>query len=165
MGVVKKIYFWLTKKTMNTRGTFIGLTLKSVGKDFRIGKNIRISGPENIAIGNSVSIEDNCSLYGQGGISIGNNVMLASYVHLISQDHRSSKIGVPIKNQGFELGKITIEDDVWIGINVVILKNVTIGNGSIIGAGSIVTKDVPPFSISVGNPAKVIKTRRAIAKT
>jgi len=56
-------------------------------------------------------------------------------------------------------GRVVIEDDTWIGANTLILKNVRIGEGSIIGAGSVVTKDIPPYSIAVGNPAKVIKQR------
>ncbi len=157
--MIKKLYFFFFQVTMKTRGFFWKQLLKKVGDNFQIAGSCRISGPENIEIGNNVSIENNCSLYGQGGIKIGNNVMMASYVHLISQNHRFSKLDKPIRDQGFEMGEIIIEDDVWIGINVVILKGVTIGKGSIIGAGSIVTKDIPPYSIAVGNPAKPVKRR------
>lgn len=145
---------------METRGAYLRLICKKVGKNFRIGGGCRISGPENIEIGDNVSIENNCSLYGQGGIKIGNNTMFASYIHIISQNHNFDRIDVPIRDQGFENAPVVIEDDVWLGINVVVLKGITIGEGSIIGAGAVVTKDIPPYSIAVGNPAKVIRTRK-----
>lgn len=154
------MYFWYFKAIMAARGSLWSHILKKVGNNFQLGGACRISGPENIEIGNNVSIENNCSLYGQGGIKIGNNVMIASYIHIISQDHNFSELDKPVRDQGINCKNIYIEDDVWIGINSVILKGVTIGRGSVVGAGSIVTKDIPPYSIAVGNPARVIKSRK-----
>ncbi|TDH69510.1 hypothetical protein CCR75_005048 [Bremia lactucae] len=82
--------------------------------------------------------------------------MLAPNVELYTATH---PLGPKARNSGYELGKaITIEDDVWIGGNAVILPGMTIGYGAVIGAGSVVTKDVPPMSVYAGNPAKFIKT-------
>ena len=66
----------------------------------------------------------------------------------------------PIHGQGIEFGPIVIEDYVWIGGRANIMAGVTIGKGSVIGAGAVVTRDIPPYSVAVGVPAKVIKTRR-----
>ena len=74
--------------------------------------------------------------------------------------HNVSRIDVPMNQQGMEeSGTVVIEDDVWIGARVTILKDVTIGKGSIIGAASVVTKDVPPYSVVAGNPARLIRKR------
>ena len=80
---------------------------------------------------------------------------------MIASNHGTS-LGDDIQRQGWEQNKtgITVEDDVWIGANSVILPGVHINKGAIIGAGSVVTKDIPPYAIAVGNPAKVIKYRQ-----
>ena len=73
-------------------------------------------------------------------------------------------ISRPINEQGHSPGVILIEEDVWLGSHVTVLPNVTIGKSSIIGSGSVVTKDIPPFSIAAGVPAKVIKNRKSFER-
>jgi acetyltransferase-like isoleucine patch superfamily enzyme len=122
----------------------------------------------------NVSIGDDCSVqaygnivgYGdaddtRGPITIGNNVRIAAFCVMISANHRFDDPDTPIRGQGMDPGPITIEDDVWIGARVNVLAGVTIGRGSVIGAGAVVTKDVPPYSVAVGVPAKVIGRRGA----
>lgn len=92
-----------------------------------------------------------------GPVSIGNNVIIAQGVVLSGLDHNYKECNISISKQGVSTSLINIEDDVWIGANAVITKGVTIGKHSIIAACSLVNKDVPPFSIVAGNPAKVIK--------
>jgi acetyltransferase-like isoleucine patch superfamily enzyme len=92
-----------------------------------------------------------------GPVSIGNNVIIAQGVVLSGLDHNYKECNITISKQGVSTSLINIEDDVWIGANAVITKGVTIGKHSIIAACSLVNKDVPPFSIVAGNPAKVIK--------
>ena len=74
-------------------------------------------------------------------------------------NHNYFDLNIPIRYQGHTTGYIHIKRDVWIGSNVVILKDVTIGEGSIIAAGSVVNKDIPPFTIAGGVPIKIIKKR------
>jgi len=114
-----------------------------------------------IIIGNSVSINFNVMINAseQGVIEIGHNVLIASNVVLRSSNHKFADIHSPIRTQGHTSGKIFIEDDVWICSNVVILPNTRIGKGSIIAAGAVVTKDVEPYSIMAGVPAKKIGAR------
>src|SRR5690606_19919216 len=92
-----------------------------------------------------------------GPVEIGNNVMLAQHVVISGLNHGYERVDVPPKEQDTERKLITISDDVWIGANSVVAAGVTIGKHCVIGAGSVVTKDVPDFSVAVGNPAKVIK--------
>ena len=92
-----------------------------------------------------------------GPVCIGNNVNLAQGVVVSGLNHTYQDVNNPICKQKVETSCIYIEDDVWIGANAVITSGVTIGNHSVIGAGSIVIQNIPPFSLAVGNPAKVIK--------
>ncbi|MFY0687748.1 MAG: acyltransferase [Cyclobacteriaceae bacterium] len=94
-----------------------------------------------------------------GKISIGRNVMISPRVGLYAENHEFDSIDVPMKEQGVSKEFIVIEDDCWIASNTIVLAGVTIGKGSVVAAGSVVTKDVPQYSIVAGNPAKVIKNR------
>lgn len=92
-----------------------------------------------------------------GPVRIGNDVGLAQGIVVSGLNHNFKNDPRPIFEQGVNTSLITIEDDVWIGANSTITAGVTIGRHSVIGAGSVVTKDIPPFSEAVGNPARVIK--------
>ena len=96
---------------------------------------------------------------GLGEIKIGENVLIGPNVVLRSNNHNFSEISQPISKQGMKGGKIIIDNDVWIGSNVVILPNINIGRGSIIGAGAVVTSNVQSYSIVGGVPAKEIGKR------
>lgn len=106
-----------------------------------------------VTIGKECFIQQCCTFFGRGGITIGNGVFIGPKVNLITINHdpdpdnRSATYGRPI----------VIEDKVWIGINSTILPGVKIGYGAIVGAGSVVTKDVPAMTIVAGNPARIIK--------
>ena len=95
-----------------------------------------------------------------GEITIGNGVRIAPQVLVFAGDHAFDNVDIPIYKQGVVAAPITIEDDVWISGKVMITKGVCIGHGSVIGAGAVVTKDIPPWSVAVGVPARVIKTRK-----
>ncbi len=109
--------------------------------DVFIGDNTRI-GLSNVLI---------------GPIEIGNNVMTAQHVALSGLNHGFEDISMPISRQKVSTAKIVVEDDAWIGANAVIVPGVTIGKHAIVGAGSVVTKSVPAYSVAVGNPAKIVK--------
>ncbi len=113
----------------------------------------------SITIGSNCSVNDFCVFYGHGGLTIGNDVRIATHTVIVAADHNFSDPDRLIREQGVEAKPITIGDDVWIGANACILGGVEIGRGSVIGAGSVVTQSVPPMSIAVGNPAKVVKQR------
>jgi acetyltransferase-like isoleucine patch superfamily enzyme len=114
---------------------------------------------EGLRLGNNSNIGAYSYIGCSGYIEIGNNVMMGPRVNLMAEDHNFEQIDIPMKEQGVTRLIIRIEDDVWIGSNVVITAGVTIGTGAIIAAGAVVTKNVAPFSIVGGVPAKVIKMR------
>ena len=120
--------------------------------------NIYIGGAESISIGRHCHINENVFIQ---GAEIGNYVLIAPNVSILSGTHNYSDVTTPIVMQGSTTGlNSIIGDDVWIGRNVVIMPSVKIGDGSIIGAGAVVTKDVEPYSIVGGVPAIVIKKRK-----
>lgn len=94
-----------------------------------------------------------------GTIRIGENCLFGPNVLMRTANHRYENPDIPVRQQGHSFSNIHIEDDVWISANAVILGGVHIGRGAIIGAGAVVTKDVPSMAIAVGIPAKVIKFR------
>ncbi|MER0438773.1 acyltransferase [Emticicia sp. W12TSBA100-4] len=92
-----------------------------------------------------------------GPVTIGNNVILAQNIVMSGLNHNYTNTEVPIYLQGETVANITIEDDCWIGANAVITAGVTVGKHSVVAGGAVVTKSIPPFSVAVGNPARVIK--------
>jgi len=116
------------------------------------------NGP-NITIGDNCFIGNNTEFNISERISIGDNCLIASYCKFIDHDHGFSEINKLIRLQEPKMTPIIIEDNVWIGTNCIILKGVTIGSGSIIGAGSVVTKNVSPNEVWCGSPAKFQKKR------
>lgn len=99
-----------------------------------------------------------------GPVTIGNNVILAQNIVVSGLNHNYTNITMPICKQGETVAQIIIEDDCWIGANVVITAGVTIGKHCVIAGGAVVTKSIPPFCVAVGNPAKVIKKYNDITK-
>lgn len=130
--------------------------------DFVLGDNSTIedfatinNGMGPVIIGNGTRIGISNVLIGP--LKIGNDVILAQNVVLSGLNHCYEDISFPIKKQGCSIAEIIVEDEVWIGANVVITAGVTIGKHAVVAAGSVVTKDVEPYSIVAGNPAKIIK--------
>lgn len=142
------------------RARFWKMFFKNMGKNVIIFDQFTCLSPQNVSLGHDVSITRDVIFYGQGGIDIGNYVMIAPGVMIITAGHGFSKTGIPMVKQEFTKAKVTIGNDVWIAVRAVILPGVTIGDGAIIGGGAVVTKDVPPYSIVAGVPAKVIKKRK-----
>ncbi|GGZ19753.1 hypothetical protein GCM10007049_10360 [Echinicola pacifica] len=113
-----------------------------------------------LKVGNNSSIGAYAYIGCSGWIEIGENVMMSPRVSIYSENHNFSSVNLPMKEQGVTRSFVKIEDDCWIASNSIILAGVTIGKGSVVAAGSVVTKDVPPYSIVAGNPAKIIKSRK-----
>lgn len=138
-----------------------------LGNRVTIGKHAIIR-PSNIyggAIGAGLKVGDHSNIGPfayigcSGFISIGNNVMISPRVSIYAENHVFDNPEILMKEQGVTQAPVIIEDDCWIASNSIILAGVTIGKGSVIAAGSVVTKDIPPYSVAAGVPAKVIKQR------
>ena len=113
---------------------------------------------QRVSIGDRSGIGIKCML--QGTVEIGNNVMMGPEVYIYTRNHKHDRVDIPMIEQDYEAERpVVIEDDVWIGSRVTILPGVRVGKGAIIGASAVVTKDVPPYAVVGGNPAKIIKFR------
>jgi len=112
-----------------------------------------------ISLGSNCTVNSYAILYGHGGLEIGNDVRIAPQVMIMPMNHIYKDPHVPIRKQGIRAQGIKIEDDVWLGAGAIVLDGVTIGKGSVIGAGAVVTRDIPPNSVAIGAPARVIKKR------
>jgi maltose O-acetyltransferase len=109
----------------------------------------------NITIGAGSFVNFNCVMLDVVPITIGDRVQIASAVQLLAADHPRD---VATRASGLENGRpITLEDDVWIGAGALILPGVTVGRGSVLGAGSVATRDIPPGVMAAGNPCRVIR--------
>lgn len=118
-----------------------------------------------ISVGDGTSIGQFNIIWGQGGVSIGANCLLGPRVTVLSENHAFASTVIPIKSQGNVRSEVRIEDDCWIGAGATILAGVTIGHGSIVAAGAVVTKDCQPFSILGGVPAKLLRSREIVTNS
>ena len=114
-------------------------------------------GKGEILIGDHSYIGPGSVLFGAGGISIGVGVLISPGVVITSHQHTFSSHDVPIREQSSEFAPVVIEDNVWLGSNVTVLPGVTIKGGSVIGAGAVVTKNIPARSLCLGVPARVVR--------
>ena len=127
------------------------------GKNINIEKHAHFT-PE-LSIGDNSGIGIRCEM--NGPVFIGKNVMMGPEVIVYTHNHEFSRTDIPMNQQGKgKTDPVYIDDDVWIGRRAMILPGVHIGRGSIIGAGAVVSKSIPEFSVAVGVPAKVVKTRK-----
>lgn len=123
------------------------------------------TGGSPVIIGEYTQINPFTVIYGGSGVYIGNNVMVAPHCMIAAGDHDYKQIAKPIRQAGnLSKGPIIIEDGVWIGANCTITDGVTIGHDSVVAANSVVTKDVAPYDIVGGTPAKVIANRKNVSE-
>ena len=164
MSVMKKVYKCLfdtfISKTPESwqpiRNSFVKKYIKKCGGGISIGRRCRIH--KNTSIGCNSGVGRGCEF--NNGVTIGDYVMMGPEALIYTQNHCTSNPDVPMRTQGMtQIMPVIIEDDVWIGARVCILPGVVIGKGSVIGACAVVSKSIPPYSVAVGNPAKVVKIR------
>ena len=114
----------------------------------------------NILIDDNTNISYNCIIHSESNVKLGKNILIAAYCYIIGGGmHSFERTDIPIIQQGSISKGITIEDNCWLGADVKILDGVTLGRDSVVGAGSVVNKNIPPFSVCAGIPAKVVKNR------
>ncbi|MEL6103971.1 MAG: acyltransferase [Pseudomonadota bacterium] len=131
------------------------------GHGASISPNAVFSNPENIQIGDGLKLGARCHLWagpGTGRIVIGDNVLFGPEVMVTAAGYRFND-GQPVTDQAMDEADVVIGNDVWLGTRAIVLPGVSIGDGAIIGAGAVVTKDIPDWAIAAGTPAKVVSQR------
>jgi galactoside O-acetyltransferase len=168
--VVKgRLYAHILKSTLASCGdnfnpspqlTLGGSQNIKIGNNFRsIGHNYLFADQGHITIGNNVFLNTNVQISASlGRIEIGNDVLIAPNVAILAVNHGLSRLDL-IREQPNTPGTIILEDDVWIGANAVILRDVRLGKGCVVAAGAVVTKDIEPYAIVGGVPAQKIGER------
>jgi putative colanic acid biosynthesis acetyltransferase WcaF len=141
------------------KGNYLRLQGCIVGRGITYYPGIRISPGMNITIGDHVDFAWGVIITTKGGVEIGDRVLIGYRTQILSANHIIPSYKGMIYGSGHELKKVKIEKDAWIGANCIILPGVIIGEGAIVAAGSVVTKDIKPFTIVGGIPAKLIKER------
>lgn len=141
------------------RYKYLKTKLRKLGRGSSISTNIHIINPDGIMIEEKVGIARDVVLDGRGSLFIGTNSLIGFETAIITSSHNFERTDIPIKDQGMRSAPVKIGDNCWIGARVIVLPGVTIGNNSIVGANSVVTKDIPDLVIAAGVPCKVIKKR------
>lgn len=150
----------------NTGKALRGLSCRHIFR--KCGKSVYIKKGASFGSGYDIEIGDNSDIglnafiggIGSGGeVTIGSHVMMAPEVVILTRGHHYEDTSIPMNMQGDYSSGVIIEDDVWIGYRAMILPGVRISKGSCVGAGAVVTADVPPYSVVGGVPAKIIKRR------
>lgn len=135
--------------------------LQSVGDNVHIQKGFNIDSPNNVKIGSNVYVGPNNTWYGFGGITVGDGTIFAHNVEIMTRNHNynSDDLESIPYDKTYVNKPVILKENVWVGSNVLIVPGITIGEGVVIGMGAVVTKDVPPYAVVGGNPARIIKYR------
>lgn len=142
------------------RGLACSNLFQKAGKNINIEQGADFDSGWLVEVGDNSSIGIRCKI--PADLQMGNNVMMGPEVMVFGPNHKADDLSIPIQEQGYEESRpVTIADDVWVGARVIILSGVSVGKGAIIGAGAVVTKDVPPYAVCVGNPARVVRFRNS----
>jgi acetyltransferase-like isoleucine patch superfamily enzyme len=133
----------------------------SIGSNVYIGHYTMLKGyhKNEMQIGDNSWIGQNCFLHSAGGLKIGSNVGIGPGVNILTSTHDERDRNIPIITHELNYGEVALEEGCDIGIGAIILPGITIGKGSIVGAGSVVTRDVDPFTVVAGNPARFLRIR------
>lgn len=169
-SVCKLIYTFYFKGRNLIHRFFVEPVIKggfaSCGKKVRVGRKCSFSGIENIWVSNYVFLGDNTRILStRAKVVLGDHIMFGPGVTIVTGNHRIDMVGRYMDSVSDDEKRpeddqdVVLKGDNWIGANAIILKGVTIGEGAIIAAGAVVTKDVNPYTIVAGNPAKVIRDR------
>ena len=156
-GVARRIRHVMTVRRRRRWSEGLRCSLGSAGEGLKVNHPCNISFARNVHVGNNVNF-NGMTIYGRGGVHIGDNFHSGAGCKIITANHNYEGEAIPYDHT-IVLGPVSIQDNVWFGDDVLVLPDVTIAEGAIIGAGSVVTKDVERCAIVGGNPAKFIRYR------
>jgi maltose O-acetyltransferase len=134
-------------------------SFKKCGKEIFIRDNVRVFNAKNFSIGNRSGIGLDSKIYCDGEVIVGDNVLTGPDLVIHTAEHKFNSRQEIIKDQGSFILPVEICDDVYIGSRVLILPGVKIGKGAVIGAGAVVTRNIPEYAVAVGVPARVLRYR------
>lgn len=143
----------------NLKACFLRSVGATVGKNVDIYSGVWVSPGRNLHIGDQVDLAKGVLITTGGGVKIGDRTLIGYRTQILSTNHEITRRGEKIPVSGNVHLPIEIGQDAWIGANCIIAAGVTIGDGAVVGAGSVVTSDLPANSISIGNPARVLRFR------
>jgi len=138
---------------------FLELNGAVIGKNVTFYPGVWIAPGRNLVVGNDVDFALGVLVTTSGGVTIGDRTLIGYRSQILSSNHRIPEKCGRIFGSGHIHKKVKIGNDVWIGANAIVLPGVTIGEGAVVAAGSVVTKDIEPYTIVAGNPARLIKNR------
>ena len=161
MTLRNRFNIWLTGRLDRKQPKQLFSQMASVGKNVYLAKNHTISTPGKLHLGSHTWIGENFFAKCEGGLYIGSGVIISRGAEIWTANHNydSPDLQALPYDRRFVLKPVHIADNVWIGSRVTIVPGVSIGEGAVVGAGSVLTKDVPPLAVVGGNPASVIKYR------
>jgi len=168
-GKLSRRIFYRLRRVQIGKGLVIDMRSAIIGNKIQSGGNLRIgrgvmlyAQTGEIRIGRNVEINSGSSLDANDGgtIILGNDVLLGENIIVRASSHKYADTDIPINQQGHSPGMIEVGDDVWVGSGVILVPGASIGSHSVIAAGSVVTRALPPYSVCAGNPAKPIRLRK-----
>ena len=148
----------MTHWTRTIRRVICRPLFDTCGEKINVEKGAYFANGGGISIGSGSGIGVNCRIHGP--LQIGDNVMMGPDVVILTHTHNIERTDIPMGSQGSRVAKVVIGNDVWIGMRSIIMPGVKIGNGVVIGAGAVVTKDIPDYAVVGGVPAKIIRFRK-----
>ncbi len=157
--IYPSVEIFMMNKQADKRGVYIGDNCCIYPRNRLVLGDMEANPNANIIIGDNVLINAGGYLSGEGELIIHDHVLIGPNVCIISAGHACHDPGCLIQKQGLTYGRIVIGKDVWVGGGAVVLQGVSIGEGAVIGAGSVVSRDIPPYAIFVGNPARFMRYR------
>jgi acetyltransferase-like isoleucine patch superfamily enzyme len=176
MKIIKQLYWSLLQEAalfhihylnaltgesgISARKKYYRKMCSSCGNGLIVEENVRIQSPQNLQVGDNVWFSANSYLNASGGLKIGSDVYIGSCVKIWTDNHIFQDPEKPFTQQGFEYKPVTIQNDVWIGPRVFIKPGISVMTGSIINAGTVLAKNVPPFAILEGNPGRIVGWRK-----
>ncbi|MEU6815284.1 acyltransferase [Streptomyces sp. NPDC046860] len=140
---------------LEMRSWFYSRTISGCGELLCVFPDVTMHYPANITVGTEVFINRGVNITAPARVSLGDHALIGPYTVINSGNHRFSDAGRRIRDQGHDLAPISIEKDVWLGAHVSVLAGVRIGEGAVVGAGAVVTRDIPAYAVATGVPARV----------